>query len=316
MSSGSVRIEDHGEGALATALRAVEPNGVEILSDISVVVPTLGRAILERCLSSLVAGDAWPASLILVDQGSNPSVARWVRRLRDRGWVVCHIVSERKGRASGVNLGLQGTDTRFAALTDDDCLVDSKWLRRMAEHLRRSPEAIVTGRVEGEGDERAVDVVTATEPVSYRRPGLWHDLLAGGNMGLATAVYVRLGPLDEDPCVACAEDCEYAYRALRRGIEIRYDPEIVVRHVAWRGEEQRAARYREYARSHAGFFGKYLRRGDWFVSLRALALALRAAKRWARGQARGDRDATESAKAYLGQLGPGLWAGWTRGRRP
>ena len=45
----------------------IEPR--PILTDISIVIPTLGRAILEETLYWIVAGSSWPAGVIVVDQG-------------------------------------------------------------------------------------------------------------------------------------------------------------------------------------------------------------------------------------------------------
>jgi hypothetical protein len=51
---------------------------------------------------------------------------------------------------------------------------------------------------------------------------------------------------------------------------VHYAPEIAVRHYARRGENLRLVQYQDYARSHGGFYGKYLRKGDWYIALRAM----------------------------------------------
>jgi GT2 family glycosyltransferase len=69
----------------------------------------------------------------------------------------------------------------------------------------------------------------------------------------------RIGPFDEHPCLQSAEDNDYGYRALRQGIPIVYDPDIVLLHYHWRDASQRAARYADYARSQGGFYGTHMR---------------------------------------------------------
>lgn len=285
-----------------------------VLEDVSVVIPTLGRETLAECLERIAGGDAWPARLIRVDQGTNPLVGEWVAAQTGRGLRVEHHRAPRKGRAAAVNRGLERVQTPFVAITDDDCFVAPDWLGRLTDHLRRSPETIVTGRVEAVGGEEVVAIVTSRVPATYRRPRLRHDSLSGGNMGAALSILEKIGPLDEDPCLATAEDCEYSYRALRRGVPIAYLPDVLVSHLGWRDAGQREATYRSYARSRAGFYGKYLRRGDWFIALRVGVQLMRASRRWLSGIIRRDVDRTLHGRAYVLGLVPGLVAGWRSGR--
>lgn len=281
--------------------------------ELTVVIPTLGRQILRRALAALAEGDVRPARVVLVHQGDDPRVAEWVDAV-PAGLPVQYVRSDRRGRAVGVNRGLAECRTRFVAITDDDCLADASWVARMGARLRREGDVLVTGRVEPAGDETPVAVVTSREFDVQRRPRLKHDSLSGGNMGATLGVLRRVGPLDEDPCLATAEDGEYAYRALRRGVPIVYDPDIVVAHVGWRGETGRQAQYASYARSQAGFYGKYLRRGDLFIAARTALHLARSLRRWVWGVLRGDADRAANGRAYVVGLLPGLVAGWRSGR--
>jgi hypothetical protein len=73
--------------------------------------------------------------------------------------------------------------------------------------------------------------------------------------------------------------------------------------------DQRFDQYRGYARSHAAFFGKYLRRADAFMLLRASIHLLRSAKRWLTGVVRRDNELAASGRSYVTQFVPGLLAG-------
>jgi GT2 family glycosyltransferase len=286
-----------------------------VLRDITVVIPTLGRAILRDSLQAIACGDDWPGCLIVVDQGPASDIPRWIDELRARGMTARHIPSSQKGRASAVNRGLEQVETRFAAITDDDCLVAHDWLSSLVGRLREAPGTVITGRVEAEGDEPAVSLMTARTPALYRRPVLQRDVLCGGNMGVSREVLERIGLLDEDPRLRAAEDCEWSYRALRADVPIAYAPEVLVRHLGWRDETQRAEQYKAYARSHGGFYGKYLRQGDLFIVLRVIIHLLRALKRWALGALTGDRDKALNGRAYVTGLLPGIVAGMRRSDR-
>lgn len=279
-----------------------------VLDDISIVVPTLGRPILEQSLYWILVGNAWPGCLIVVEQGSNPDVASWLSRVQEVGIRIKHILSDQRGRSAGINRGLEQVDTRFVAITDDDCFVGGDWLLNMANRLRLNPEAVVTGRVEAAGEDMIV-VVTSTTPSVQSRPRLKFDSMSGGNMGTSLAVFKKVGLFEEDPVMATAEDAEWSYRALRKEVSLRYEPEVVVAHFGWRDAGRRVEQYRQYALSHGGFYGKYLRQGDLFILARAVGHFMRALRRWIMGRVKGDAELALLGKAYCLNLLPGVLAG-------
>jgi GT2 family glycosyltransferase len=282
------------------------------LEDITVVIPTLGRAILEESLYWIVAGSAWPGGLVVVDQGSNPSVEGWIKILRLLGIKAEYLPSSQRGRAAGINRGLERVQTRFVAITDDDCFVNADWLETMVKYLRDNPEAVVTGRIEAAG-ENVVIVVTSQTPAVYRRPQLLFDHMSGGNVGTSMHVIESVGMFEESPSMRTAEDAEWAYRALRSGVPIMYQPEVVVAHFGWRDKNKRSVVYRDYAKSHGGFYGKYLRKGDLFIALRAVLHHLRALRRWLGGIVTNDNETKLIGRAYLTGLLPGIITGLRNG---
>lgn len=281
-----------------------------VLEDISVVIPTLGRAILERSLDALERGTHWPAAVVVVDQGRRAETARLIQDFAGRGFPVEHVLSDQRGRARGVNRGIERVRTRFLAITDDDCLAEPEWVAAVESRLRQQPGVFVTGRIEAaEGGEVPV-VVSSKELFTQLRPRLNFDSLSGGNMGAARNLLMELGLLDEDPCVATAEDAELAYRALRAGVALVFDPRAGVAHVDWREGPERSEQYESYARSHGGFYGKYLRHGDAFIAVRMAVHMLRAGRRWAVGALTRNREMARFGRAYTLHLPGGALAGW------
>jgi len=284
--------------------------------DITVVIPTLGRPIIGRCLESIAAGNLWPREIIVIDQGNSKDVLESLQTLQCRGLSCRHVVMQGTGRAAGLNHGLAMVTTRFILVTDDDCEVATDWLKAMAEHLRSDPQTVVTGTVLAGGDERVLNTVMGDKATIARKPGLTYDRLSGGNCGFAIEVLRSVGLFDEDPCMSVAEDGEWAYRALRRGVAIAFVPEAVVSHLGWRNLGERLGQYHHYARSHAAFFGKYLRRGDPFIALRMIVHLARSSLRWIRGMVRRDKELAANGRAYVTQLFPGLIAGFKSRAKP
>jgi GT2 family glycosyltransferase len=179
----------------------------------------------------------------------------------------------------------------------------------MCSNLEADPDLVVTGRVEAAGEKDVPITVTSMAPAIYDHPRLKFDSLCGGNMGTALKVMERVGLLDEDERLRHSEDGEWAYRALRTGVSIKYAPDVVVYHYGWRNSRERQEQYRAYAKSHGAFFGKYVRAGDWFIGLRAVVHYLRELRRYLRGLVTGNREETRMAWAYLRWLLPGMLAG-------
>ena len=287
------------------------PSPAPVAAEVSVVIPTLGRPILAQALEALARGTRRPAEVLVVDQGRSEKIARIIEGVRRRGLLaVEHLPMDGRGRAVGVNEGVRQARTPFVLVTDDDCIVEPEWVEAMAAALATHPGALVTGRVEAWEDGRVPVVVTARTRFVQRRPRLTFDSLSGGNMGAARRVLEELGGLDEDPLSATAEDAELAYRALRAGVPLVYEPASGVAHVDWREGEARKEQVRSYARSHGAFYGKYLRKGDAFIGVRLGVHLLRSGVRWVRGLLRRDPELAANGWLYLTRLPGGVRAGF------
>lgn len=195
-------------------------------------------------------------------------------------------------------------------MTDDDCFVEPDWLQNMQHRLQTNPEWIITGRVEPKGNE-TIAIVQLREQLLQFRPRVKFDLFVGGNMGAAMEIVQRVGPFDEDPLLqTAAEDIEWGYRALRKGVPIAYAPEVAVSHFGWRADVEKFDRLKSYAHGHGSFYGKYMRRMDMFILLRATAHFMRAVRRWIVGTLTHNPEQALAGRAYCMGLIPGIVAGF------
>jgi GT2 family glycosyltransferase len=281
--------------------------------ELTVLIPTLGRSMLRGTLEALAQGSVWPAEVIVVDQGRREELASMAAEFTASGLPVTWIPSQRTGRSAGLNDGMSRVRTVYTAITDDDCVPAPDWLDVIVRELLQRPDAILTGRVEAGGEEPVLSVVTRIETAEQRKPSLRFDRLSGGNMAIATSLARRLGPFQEAACMRTAEDAEFAYRALRADVPIRYTAHMVVTHHGWRDPAQRSLQYRDYGLSQGGFYGLYLRRGDLFIALRASIHLLRSLKRWLIGSLRKHDELAANGRAYVMGLLPGIVAGWRAG---
>jgi glycosyltransferase involved in cell wall biosynthesis len=287
-----------------------------VTADVSIVIPTLGREVLFTCLDSIATGTTWPAELIVVDQGANPQVEEWVGELCGRGLNAVHLRCSESGIAVATNMGLARIRTPYAAVTHDDCRVDARWLELASSRVRTGGLRILTGRVEPEGDGVVVTVKTSRENATYTKPLIDGDVLFPMNMVFSAGVFDLVGRFDEHSSLRLAgEDNDWAHRALRAGVSIHYDPEIVVYHLARQSRHELAGIYETYARGQGSFYGKHLMEGDAFIALRATRDLLRAPWLLLRGAIQRNSDLTAMGAGELKGLLPGIWSGLRRAGR-
>ena len=281
-----------------------------IAGDLTVIVPTMGGPVLQGCLESIASGTVWPACLVVIDQGHGTAASNWVADVRKQGMSVLHVPAKHAGISAATNRGLEHVGTRYAAVTHDDCRVRFDWLERLAARVTEIGDAILTGRVEPEGEGIVLTVKTADRPAVYTSPLLDGDVLFPPNMGFAVRLLDRIGWLDEHPSLATAgEDNEWAHRALRADVKIVYDPTVVVNHLARHRLEDLPVLYRRYARGQGAFYGTWLRRGDRFIALRAARDLVRAPWLLVRGLVTHNSELISMGRGEIAGLLPGIVAG-------
>jgi GT2 family glycosyltransferase len=281
-----------------------------LAEDLSIIVPTVGREHLRGCLESIGAGTMWPKELIVVDQSRHREVGAWLETPRSAGLSIVHIRSSQRGIAASTNRGLEQVSTPFVGVTHDDCRVEPDWVEKMQARLQRLGEALLTGRVEPEGEGLVLTINTRPTPAVYTKPMIDRDVLFPPNMGFPIRVLDRIGYFDEHPSLRLAgEDNDWAHRALKAGVAIVYDPTIAVRHLAWQDPSELSSLYRRYARGQGSFYGKHMRRGDLFIFGRVVRDFVRTPWLLLRGAATRNRELVAMGLGEMRGLLPGLIAG-------
>jgi len=283
-------------------------NATPIAEDLTVIIPTLGRDCLRASLQALAKGTLRPTQIVLAHQGMAGAIDPMLREFADWGLNVRYVQSDKRSCAAGRNTAIEQVRTRFFASTDDDCLVDARWLESLVAALRERPREIVTGPVLA-SEPGAPSTVLSQQPRLFTRMPLKGDHFTGGNFGIATEIFREVGPFDERPLVRFCEDNEWSFRALARGYACRYLPAITITHLHWRDNQAMAQVYADYARSQGGWFGRKLREGDLSFLVRLLYESSRGAKRWVLGTLTGDYQRQVNGRAFVIDLLRGVLAG-------
>jgi len=142
----------------APATPAAQPAAPAPPVRVAVVIPTYNRrASLLRCLASVAAADreGLEVTVCVVDDGSGDGTAEAVAALAHSAPVEVRCEQRANaGPAAARNHGVAVTEGEWVAFTDDDCEVDSGWLRALCRPLWPAATGGVAGRIlsaEGRG---------------------------------------------------------------------------------------------------------------------------------------------------------------------
>lgn len=235
-------------------------------TDFSVLIASRGRArLLEEAVDAVLAGERTPAEVVIVDQSADASERLRRAAERDQRIVYRHLPGRGVSVARNVAAGLA---TRpYLAFIDDDVLVTSDWLPRMAIAVGEAGErSAVSGRVRPGAPEVpgafVPSIVDADEPATYRFGDGPGDVLFTGNAALRASEFAEVGGFDErlgpGTRFPAAEDNDLGFRLLRAGWTIAYAPDAVVVHRAWRQAPSVVSVRFRYGRGQGGFYAKHL----------------------------------------------------------
>ncbi|HVF79943.1 MAG TPA: glycosyltransferase family 2 protein [Solirubrobacteraceae bacterium] len=234
---------------------------------ISVAISTRDRPqALARCLASLRAGTVLPAEIIVVDQSRGNDT----RQLVSGAAGVRYVAHAGSGLGASQNIAFAHAAEAIVAVTDDDCVVDERWLETLERALcgPGAPEAL-TGRVLPLGPDTPglypVSTRQSTLPREFSVRSRPWDVGSGNNFAVRLDWLQRIGGNDERLGPGAlglgAVDMDLFYRLLRARARVRYDPDAVVFH-------ERTTRRGRFGRRFPYGYGVgvmcavWLRRGD------------------------------------------------------
>ena len=242
---------------------------------LSIVVPTLNRrGRVERLVGSILRCEipkGVPVECLVVDNGSSDGTPEAIEALaKGAPFPVRCIREPEPGASRARNAGIRQATGSVVVFTDDDCEVEPDWLVRIAETFQRMPQLTgLFGRVlpgeAGPIDVSTLSVKSAPEPRDYRwpcSPFIGH----GNNMAFRRQSLLAVSGFDVSfgpgAPLRAGEDLELAYRLLRNGAWLRYEPSVGLRHMPRDTEKGMLHGHRRNAIGLGAFFAKWILRGD------------------------------------------------------
>ncbi|WP_312490266.1 glycosyltransferase [Sphingomonas sp.] len=238
--------------------------------DISLSICTRDRRdSLLRTLDSVAeaaAASERRIELILVDNGSSDGSAAMIRHwAANRPFAVRLLSEPRPGLSRARNAALSAARGRIIAMTDDDCTLHRDYFDRLAQAFAPHPAPVIIGGriLLGDPADLPVTVKLEDHPMIAPADGFPGGFVMGANLAFTADVRARVGLFDErfgaGAPFRAAEDTDYLFRALGRGIPVRYDPHFVVdHHHGRRREDEVVALLAGYGFGDGALYAKHL----------------------------------------------------------
>ena len=230
---------------------------------------------LADCVRSILAGDERPREIVVIDQSVDPN--REVAELGDvDGCEVRYHHARSVGTSAARNHGIAIASQDLLVFTDDDMLVDAGWLRSFVAASRQDVRGavILTGRVLETGrleDTFAPSLEENPIPQTYAGR-LSRDILYSNSMLVSRPVFERIGTFDTrlgpGTPYHSAEDNDLSFRALEAGYVIRYVPEAVAYHRAWRSIREYRRLQWAYGVGEGAYLAKHMHLRDRHMAKR------------------------------------------------
>lgn len=267
---------------------------------------------VQRCLASVLAHTAPPYRLILVDDGSGPQTAAWLRAFAAEQGEGCLLLrsDEATGYTFAANRGLRAGDAPWVLLLNSDTEVTAGWLDRLLDCGRSDPRIGLVGPLSNaatyqsipeqrEGDDWAVnplpqgfDLAAWAALVAADSARLWPRLpfLNGFCLLLRRAMLEAVGTLDEAIFGAgYGEENDLALRARAGGWSLALADDAFVYHAlsrSYRHERRRQLEARAGEALVARHGAAAVAAGEAFLRQDAVLEGLRARSRFLADRAR------------------------------
>ncbi len=181
-----------------------------------VVIAKNAEKTIANCLSSILSQTLKPIEIIVVDNGSTDSTTRIAA-----GFGVKVVYESVVGRSKARNRGIKESKGKLIAFIDSDAIADANWLAWLVKRYEQGDLAGVAGSIKALNPDKLsaklLELATANKP-HY----------GGGNIMYERDTIIEVGMFNEN--LQMAEDVELAWRVLKAGKRIGFEPRAVVYH--------------------------------------------------------------------------------------
>jgi len=165
--------------------------------------------------------------LILVDGNGNPKLKEMADRQGAR-----YVYEPRPGIPAARNAGIASSKGDIVAFTDDDCFVETDWIKRIADNFRNDPQLVGLGGVDYSPPEssvlqKAVGLLDEVRGKPQSRLSI-AQRMRNCNSAYRKRELLKYGAYNSDFYIG--EDYELNIRLVKHGCKLAFDETLIVYH--------------------------------------------------------------------------------------
>jgi glycosyltransferase involved in cell wall biosynthesis len=243
---------------------------------VSLVVPVRnGEKTIIALLKSIYSGSRCPDEVVLIDQSDNESTQNVIDdyiKLNKRN-CIRYIRSPRRGLCVNRNDCIKAAKYEFIIFVDQDMTVDYRWLELIVDEWVAKWDkklVVISGRTLPGDQFKPTDLVPSIQESNerkvYRKRSKSAEVLYGAHFAASKDLFMSLKPKPFDERLGVgtkfpgADDNDFAYRVIRAGYPIVFEPKILAYHHP-EPRSWRKMRY-DYSIGYGAYMSKYLLEGD------------------------------------------------------
>lgn len=242
---------------------------------ISVIIATKNRPLsLSQSVESIFNNTYRNIEVLIIDQSTLKRTGSAVSR--DSNKNIIYIPHNRVGKAAALNEGVSRAKGTVVAFTDDDCVLDKKWLSTIEKTFKQNKKIDgVFGKTlsykPGINKKKFCPSTFNKNVRSIITTPCFHakHIGFGNNMAIRTSIFKKLGGfkpwLGPGSIGSNAEDAEMALRMLTYGYKILYNPDLIVYHNRWLDENELRKQQLSYTCGEVACYGYYHFQGYQFA---------------------------------------------------
>jgi glycosyltransferase involved in cell wall biosynthesis len=197
-----------------------------------------------------------PNEIIIVNGGGENDCQRILEKWRKEFPQLKIIKTKNKNLAASRNVGLPHCSGDLILQTDDDARPFPNWIEEMVKAHKNNPDCgVIGGRVIDASQGRFLSKIADIATFPNHKKNTKVRSVPGVNSSYKKEVIDQIGKYDET--LFRGEDVDYNWRAIQKGWDVLFCPEIKVKHLhrpSWKGLFQQ---HFMYGRAH------YLVRKKW-----------------------------------------------------
>lgn len=218
--------------------------------DISIIISTYNRSqVLKNALESiyqLACDGSFTYRFLIVDNNSTDNTREVVENFRDRHkTAVKYFFEPQQGISYARNRGIREAEGEYLIFTDDDCLLDSEWLKEIYKCFKTTGCDAIGGRILASFPLNTPRWVEECKDI-LRGPVVYHDYgedvkpydkpmieFFGANMAVRREVFQKIGHFRTELGVGqgtMGDETEMFQRLKKNGCKIYYCGKAVVWH--------------------------------------------------------------------------------------